>query len=74
LGRNPGPVTLRLAIVERCDLGLIAQPETITSIGMRDEALQTRPVEAVDSVTQRLAAHSADLRRRASVHAVPNRS
>src|SRR5271155_32461 len=39
-----------------------------------DEALQTRPVEAMDPVAQRLAVHSADLRRRAPVHAVPDRS
>jgi len=39
-----------------------------------DEALQTRPVEAMDPVTQRLAVHPADLRRRAPVHAVPDRS
>ena len=39
-----------------------------------DEALQTRPVEAMDPVTQRLAVHPADLRRRAPVHAIPDRS
>src|SRR5580693_2025381 len=39
-----------------------------------DEALQTRPVEAMDPVTQRLAVHPADLRRRAPVHAVQDRS
>src|SRR5271154_4144450 len=39
-----------------------------------DEALQTRPVEAMDPVAQRLAVHSADRRRRAPVHAVPDRS
>ena len=38
-----------------------------------DEALRTRPVEAMDPVTQRLAVHPADLRRRAPVHAVPDR-
>ena len=31
-------------------------------------------VEAMDPVTQRLAVHPADLRRRAPVHAVPDRS
>src|ERR1700720_973391 len=39
-----------------------------------DEALRTRPVEAMDPVTQRLTVHAADLRRRAPVHAVPDRS
>jgi hypothetical protein len=39
-----------------------------------DEALRTRPVEAMDPVTQRLAVHAPDLRRRASVHAVSDRS
>jgi len=38
-----------------------------------DEALRTRPVEAMDPVTQRLAVHPVDLRRRAPVHAVPDR-
>src|ERR1700722_538091 len=39
-----------------------------------DEALQTRGVEAMDPVTQRLAVQPADLRRRAPVHAIPDRS
>ena len=39
-----------------------------------DEALRTRPVEAMDSVTQRLAVHAANLRRRRPVHPVPDRS
>ena len=39
-----------------------------------DEALLTRPVEAMHPVAQRLAVHAADLRRRTSVHAVPDRS
>src|ERR1700678_2761446 len=39
-----------------------------------DEASRTRGVETMDPVTQRLAGHPADLRRRAPVHAVPDRS
>src|ERR1700727_482464 len=38
-----------------------------------DEALQTRPVEAMDPVAQRLAGHPADLPRRRSGHPAPHR-
>src|SRR5271163_5217121 len=38
-----------------------------------DEALRPRSVEAMNPVAQRLAVHAADLRRRASVHPVPDR-
>src|SRR3984957_16213078 len=39
-----------------------------------DEAFRSRRVEAMDPVTQRLAVHPADLRRRAPVYALPDRS
>src|SRR5271156_1105441 len=39
-----------------------------------DEAFRSRRVEAMDPVTQRLAVHPADLRRRAPVHSISNRS
>ena len=39
-----------------------------------DEALRPRSVEAVNPVAQRLAIHAADLRRRAPVHSISNRS
>src|SRR6202020_1644382 len=39
-----------------------------------EEAPQPRPVEAMHPAAQRLAVHPADLRRRGSVHAVPDRS
>ena len=38
-----------------------------------DEPLRTSRVEAMDPVAQRLAVHAADLRRHASIHAVPDR-
>src|SRR6204780_3840505 len=39
-----------------------------------DEALRTRPVEAMDPVTPGLAVHPTDLRRRAPIHSIPDRS
>src|SRR6202167_2902225 len=39
-----------------------------------DEALRTRPIEAMDPVTQGLAVHPTDLRRRAPIHSIPDRS
>ena len=39
-----------------------------------DVALRTRPIEAMDPVTQGLAVHPTDLRRRAPIHAIPDRS
>ena len=39
-----------------------------------DEALRPRSVEAMNPVAQRLAIHAADLRRRAPVHSISNRS
>jgi hypothetical protein len=39
-----------------------------------DEAVRTRSVEAMDPVTQGLAVHTADLRRGAPIHSIPDRS
>jgi hypothetical protein len=39
-----------------------------------DQALRTRAVEAMDPVAQGLAIHATDLRRRSSIHSIPDRS
>ena len=53
---------------------LLRQARLGTRRPIVDEAPGPGGVEAMDPVTQRLAVHPADLRRRAPVHAVPDRS
>jgi hypothetical protein len=73
---DPVLLTIRPGLDDLCELSQLLRRKTGlgTLRPVVDQALQTRPVEAMDPVAQRLAVHSADLRRRASVHAVPDRS
>ena len=73
---DPVLLTIRAGLDDLRELSQLLRRKTRlgTLRPVVDEALQTRPVEAMDPVTQRLAIHPADLRRRAPIHAVPDRS
>ena len=68
-------LTIRPGLDDLRELGplLLRQARLGTRRPIVEQTLRSESVEAMDPVAQRLPVHAADLRRRASVHPVPDR-
>src|SRR5271163_3017272 len=73
---DPVLLTIRTRLDDLRELSQLLRRKTRLGTFRRvvDETLRPRSVEAMNPVTQLLAVHPADLRRRAPVHAIPDRS
>ena len=73
---HPVLLTIRAGFDDLRELSqLLIREARLGTLGpVVDQALRTRGVEAMDPVAQGLAVHAADLRRRAAVHSLADRS